>query len=237
VFKITPSGTLTTLYNFCSQTNCTDGANPFALLIQGADGNFYGTASGGSANGQRTVFRITPRGVLKTLHNFCSLANCTDGASPGFSLVQATDGNFYGTTIAGGDSSGPCANSFFAAVGFGTVFKITPGGKLTTLHSFDFLDGFGTPGVAQATNGTFYGTNPLGGPSNSLCTFGTCGTVFSLAVGLDLFVETVPSTGTVGKAVTILGTDLADATHVFLPRQRNLWVTDTVEWCREARLA
>ena len=61
VFKITPGGTLTTLYSFCSQSGCTDGYYSLAGLIQATDGNFYGTTSGGGANGDGTVFKITPR--------------------------------------------------------------------------------------------------------------------------------------------------------------------------------
>ncbi len=71
VFKITPSGGLTTLYSFlCSQTNCTDGLDPTAGLIQGTDGNFYGTTPIGGANKGGTVFKITPRGTLTTLYGF-----------------------------------------------------------------------------------------------------------------------------------------------------------------------
>src|ERR1700678_4416495 len=102
VFRITAAGTLTTLYNFCSQTNCTDGSNPYAGLIQSTDGNFYGTTSQGGANGFGTVFRITPAGQLTTLYSFCAQTNCPDGANPSTRLVQATDGNFYGTTGYGG---------------------------------------------------------------------------------------------------------------------------------------
>src|ERR1022692_4369163 len=122
VFKITPGGTLTTLYNFCSQTNCTDGDQPFAGLVQAADGDLYGTTYGGGANGgYGTVFKITPGGTLTTLYSFCSQSGCTDGAGPEAGLVQAANGNFYGTSYYGGTNGG-------------TVFKITPGGTLTTLH-------------------------------------------------------------------------------------------------------
>ena len=64
VFKMTPGGTLTTLYSFCVQTNCTDGSEPSAGLVQGTDGNFYGTTGYGGADGLGTVFKITPAGTL-----------------------------------------------------------------------------------------------------------------------------------------------------------------------------
>jgi uncharacterized repeat protein (TIGR03803 family) len=168
VFKITKSGMLTTLYSFCSQVGCTDGASPYAWLIQGTDGNFYGTAASGGMSSGGTVFKITPGGTLTTLYNFCSKVDCTDGASPYAGLIQATDGNFYGTTFKGG---GP---------GYGTVFKITKSGKLTTLYSFcsqvGCTDGASpTAGLIQATDGNFYGTtmNGANGTSNA-------GTVFKI---------------------------------------------------------
>lgn len=152
VFKITPDGTLTTLYRFCLQTGCTDGGAPLAGLVQGSDGNFYGTTSyGGGPNLDGTVFKITPTGSLTTLYSFCSQANCTDGNQPHAGLVQATNGDFYGTALGGG------ANNC------GTVFKITSSGTLTTLYSFCSLDqraDGGTPqaGLVQATDGNLYGT-------------------------------------------------------------------------------
>jgi uncharacterized repeat protein (TIGR03803 family) len=149
VFSITPTGTVTTLYSFCSQTGCTDGANPAAGLIQGTDGNLYGTTESGGSYGYGTVFKITLSGTLTTLYSFCSQSNCTDGYSPVTGLVQATDGNFYGTT-----QYGPSGYIF------GTVFKITPSGVLTTLHSFTGgTDGGGTvAGLIQASDGNLYGT-------------------------------------------------------------------------------
>ena len=129
VFKITPGGTLTTLYSFCAQANCTDGQQPYAGLVRGSDGNFYGTTLEGGANtgcslgagSCGTVFKITPGGALTTLHSFCAQAGCADGGNPYAGLVQGSDGNFYGTTFERG------------ANGYGTVFKITPAGTLTTL--------------------------------------------------------------------------------------------------------
>src|ERR1017187_2185978 len=87
--------TLTTLDSF----NGTDGIAPAATLVQGTDGNFYGTTSSGGANGNfGTVFKVAPDGTLTTLYNFCSQANCVDGANPQASLLLGKDGNFYGTT-------------------------------------------------------------------------------------------------------------------------------------------
>jgi len=153
VFKITPGGTLTTIYNFCSQSGCTDGIEPFAGLVQGTDGNFYGTTAFGGANGEGTVFKITPSGTLTTLYSFCSLSGCADGEIPYAGLVQAS-GNFYGTTYAGGTN------------GYGTVFEIAPSGQLTTLYGFGLTDGgFLEGGLVLANNGNLYGMTLFGGSS------------------------------------------------------------------------
>ena len=100
VFKMTPRGTLSTLYKFCSQLYCADGFGPEGGLVQGADGNFYGTTYLGGPTGLGTVFKITPGGALTTLYSFCSRSNCADGSAPEAGLVQGSDGNFYGTTRA-----------------------------------------------------------------------------------------------------------------------------------------
>jgi uncharacterized repeat protein (TIGR03803 family) len=216
VFKITPAGTLTTLYTFCLQgdgIDCPDGAVP-GSLVQAGDGNFYGTTDSGGANceadfgaGCGTAFKITPAGTLTTLYSFCSQGsypNCTDGSYPGAgALIQAADGNLYGTTALGGEVVTGCTSE-----GCGTVFEITTGGALTTLHTFDLTDGYRpVAGLVQDTDGSFYGTT-FGGGANSY------GTVFSLSVGLGPFVTTVPTSGPVNSAVMILGTDLTGATSV-----------------------
>jgi uncharacterized repeat protein (TIGR03803 family) len=164
VFKVTPGGALTTLYSFCVQAECLDGSGPVAGLIQATDGNFYGTTlTGGPAN-SGTVFKITPAGTLTTLYSFCALSGCTDGIRPYGTLVQGSDHNFYGTTIEGGTSSS------------GTVFKIAPSGTLTTLHSFNFLDGESPRGnlIQSRTSNFFYGTTSGGGNSD-------VGTVFKIS--------------------------------------------------------
>jgi uncharacterized repeat protein (TIGR03803 family) len=157
IFKINPSsGKVTTLYSFCTQSGCTDGAGPAAGVIQATDGNFYGTTSGGGANTVGTVFKITAAGKLDTLYSFCPQGGaCTDGITPLAGLVQATDGNFYGTAESGG--------AVFDGYSWGTIFKITPAGKLTTLHSFASTDGASPiSGLVQATDGNLYGTTPSG---------------------------------------------------------------------------
>jgi uncharacterized repeat protein (TIGR03803 family) len=108
VFKITPGGKLTTLYSFCAQTACTGGDYfPEAGLVQATNGDLYGTTYDGGANctstgGCGAVFKITPTGSLTTLYSFCSQANCADGEYPQSGLVQATNGDLYGTTPYGG---------------------------------------------------------------------------------------------------------------------------------------
>jgi uncharacterized repeat protein (TIGR03803 family) len=131
-------------------------------LLQGTDGNLYGTTSAGGAQGQGTVFKVSRAGTVSTLYSFCSRSNCADGSSPYAPLIQATDGNFYGTTLSGG------------AHAAGTIFKITPSGTLTTMHSFSWGDGANPYApLLQATDGNFYGTTQSGG-ANLL------GTVFRL---------------------------------------------------------
>jgi len=212
-YRITPDGTLNTLYNFCSKKDCTDGGFPVAPLIQSANGDFYGTTWSGGAAGYGTVFRVTPEGKLTALYTFCSQTGCTDGAGSAAGLIEATDGNFYGTTYYGGVSG--CEE------GCGTIFKITPRGALTTLYTFcsesECTDGANpNAGLVQATNGDFYGTTYYGGSSfrcSSTEVF-SCGTVFSLSVDLGPFVKTQTTSGKVGNSIKILGTDLTGATSV-----------------------
>jgi uncharacterized repeat protein (TIGR03803 family) len=165
VFAITPMGKFTPLYSFCSQTNCADGESPYAGLIQATNGNLYGTTYGNGTNVYGTVFEITPTGTLTTLYSFCSLTNCADGEGPNVGLVQAADGNFYGTTSQGGANAS------------GTVFDITTTGALTTLYSFcsraNCADGVSPNALVQGTSGNFYGTTLNGTTFND-------GTVFEI---------------------------------------------------------
>jgi uncharacterized repeat protein (TIGR03803 family) len=201
VFKITTAGQLTVLHYF----EGTDGAGPLSPLIQGTDGNFYGTASGGTSNAG-VVFKITASGSLTVLHN---MNGTTDGASPLGGLVQATDGNFYGTNSAGG--SGACSG------GCGTFFKITPSGSFSVLHTFDGTTG-SAPGVTpfQHTNGIIYGNTSAGGTGNiSPCTAGNCGVFYSWrSASLPAFVSLFPYSGKVGNSIEFLGQGFTSSTTV-----------------------
>ena len=205
VFKITSSGTFKTLYHFCTLASCTDGAQPSAKLLQGADGNLYGTTSTGGNFNNGSVFKITTAGKLTTLYSFCKLVACADGKTPAGALIQATDGNFYGTTFLGGGHNQ------------GTIFTLKPTGALTTLYSF--CPQAGCPdganpisALVQDTNGEFYGTAMDGGSTAFSCdgagnggTAAGCGTVFSLSVGLSPFLSLLSTSGKVGAKVGMLG--------------------------------
>lgn len=130
-----------------------------------------------------------------------------DGEQPNASLIQATDGNLYGTTIAGGDLT--CFNG----EGCGTVFKIAPSGTLTTLHKFEATGGLGPLGLVQATNGSFYGTAANGG--NSSC-FDGCGTIFAFSEDLTPFVSFVHNPARVGQTFGILGQGFIGTSRVAL---------------------
>jgi uncharacterized repeat protein (TIGR03803 family) len=196
VFTITPTGTLTTIYTFC-----VDGypfcGGPGALgPALGRHGDFYGTTAFGGAYGEGSIFKITPQGKLTTIYSFCAQIACTDGSDARSGVILGSDGNLYGTTYYGGTYNE------------GTVFRITPAGVLTTLHSFDGTDGYYPIGeMFQATNGVFYGQTTLGGS-------GADGTIFSVSLGLRPFVQTAPTSGTVGTNLIILGNKLKGTTGV-----------------------
>ena len=149
--------TLTDLHSFSGYSG--DGMFPSAL-IQASDGNLYGTTEGGAANDYGTVFQISTSGTLTTLYRF---SGRSDGSEPKAALIQASDGNLYGTTSEGGYD------------GYGTVFKITLSGTLTTLYSFGGGSDGGTPatGLIQGRDGFLYGTTVIGGANND-------GVVFAL---------------------------------------------------------
>ncbi len=196
VFKVTPSGTQTVLYNFTydSTTNtAVNGIYPYGGLVQGRDGNFYGTASGGgNANavcngtlGCGVIFKITPAGKFTLRHSFNgAFATPAEGGGPTGRLLLGSDGNFYGTTTQGGYTVDKVANQ-------GTIFKMTPGGAFTTLISFEGdFNGFTDPdlpyaGLIQGKDGSFYGTSQFGGTSGA-------GTIFKYAGGKVTVLHSFP---------------------------------------------
>jgi uncharacterized repeat protein (TIGR03803 family) len=157
VFKITPSGTYTLLHIFASSGDVT---NPIASLVQGSDGNFYGTTEQGGTNGDGGVFKITPAGTETVLWSF---GGTGDGINGNSNLVIGADGNFYGTCSSGG------------ANGNGTFFKITPTGSETVLYSFGTGSDGQTPygNLVLASDGNFYGTSMVGGTNSQ-------GTIFRI---------------------------------------------------------
>jgi uncharacterized repeat protein (TIGR03803 family) len=155
---IAPPATVTVLVNF----DGTNGDDPFTEnLVQGKDGNLYGTTTYGGSSDDGIIFKMTPGGTITTLHTFTGVG--TDGTIPLSGLVLGVDGNFYGTANQGGTGD------------FGIVYKITPGGTFTTLHSFDETDGaFPASALVQGTDRNFYGTTEYGVP-------GIYGTAFKIS--------------------------------------------------------
>ncbi len=178
IVKITPSGTLTTLYTF---TGLKDGKTP-GSLIQGADGDFYGTtAYGGSSTPQEccgAIFKITPSGTFTVLHDLSPAGD--EGASSGFPLVQGSDGNFYGTLPAGGADDQQN----------GTIFKITPSGNFSVIYPFPGGADGGNPGgsLIQGTDGDFWGNTNAGGSAGNglfykVTSSGTLSVIASIPAG------------------------------------------------------
>ena len=159
IFKITPAGVFTVLHLFSGP----DGGNPQGALLQTSDGTFYGTTTSGNGTASSgNVFKMTADGTVTSLHDFTT---GSDGASPHAGLILGTDGNLYGTASGGGD------------FGYGTVFRITTAGVLTTLHSFNNTDGVDPQApLCAGADGFLYGTTQQGGANSN-------GTVFKINQG------------------------------------------------------
>lgn len=178
IFEITPSGKLTTLYSFCSQSYCSDGATPSAPLVLASNGNLYGVTTAGGPLNYGVAFELAPTGKVTTLYQFCSEITCTDGYTPYSGLIEASDGYLYGTTYYGGTGcSGGC----------GTIYRLSLSGQYSTVYSFcsanvcpSGLNPIG--GVIEGTDGNLYGTTSVGGSIYNNCAgsgFGSpCGTLY-----------------------------------------------------------
>jgi uncharacterized repeat protein (TIGR03803 family) len=163
VYKVGAAGKETVLHRFSN--NGTDGNSPFAPLTFDAAGNLYGSTGNGGVAGAGTLFQVSPAGKETTLYSF---GGGKDGSRPVGKLALDGAGNLYGTTIGGG------------AFDLGTVFKLTPAGRKTVLHSFTWADGFtALGGVVRDSEGNLYGTTEVGGKKD-FCNDRGCGTVFKL---------------------------------------------------------
>jgi uncharacterized repeat protein (TIGR03803 family) len=193
VFRMTLSGAVTLLHSFGNAS----GSQPQAALIQGSDGNFYGTTPKGGTGNAGLLFKITPKGVFSVLH---SLNGTTDGAAPYAGLVQATDGNLYGVAQNAGNGSG---------YGYGTIFKLTTTGKFSVVHTFDEADG-NLPSVTlmQHTNGVLYGNTQNGGG------YLNTGVLFKVKISAKPFVSLLPILGKVGATIEFLGQGFTRTTKV-----------------------
>jgi uncharacterized repeat protein (TIGR03803 family) len=203
-FNVTPAGKLTDLFSFDN----TDGELPAARLVQGTDGNFYGTTLDGGEYGYDVVFKLTHGPKLTVLHN---MNGTSDGSAPYAGLVQATDGNFYGANAYGGTPSANCPG------GCGTIFSITPSGTFNVIHNFDLTDGelpYST--LFQDTNGLIYGMTQLGGTGDvdPSCNSNNCGVIYSVNIGAAPFVALVTSSGRVGTKIGILGQNFSSSSVV-----------------------
>ncbi len=160
VFMVTPTGVETVFYSFDASAAAPPEDVPGVGLLQGADGNFYGTLTSGGALGQGAVFRITPAGEENVIYSFGT--SSADGYDPG-GLIEDSAGNFYVSTQNGGST-----------LAGGTISKVTPAGVETVLHTFTpSVDGSGPSGLILGADGNFYGSAGAPGPTGG-------GTVFMM---------------------------------------------------------
>ena len=193
VFKLTTGGKLTVIHHF----NGMDGKSPRGGVVQGNDGNFYGTALGGGKFNGGVVFKLTPGGSITVQHNFDAYGAPLDGWEP-WTLILATDGNFYGTTHWGGTGGG------------GVLFRITPSGVYSVLHNFNDSTGVTPLSIPmQDTNGQLYGLTEFGGRMA-----GVTGVMYRFNLGLKPFIKLMTKSGRAGQTVEILGQGLTGTTKV-----------------------
>jgi uncharacterized repeat protein (TIGR03803 family) len=186
VFRITTAGVVTTIHRFVG----TDGSWPSGDLFRASDGKLYGTTQTGGAHNAGTIYRIATDGTFTSLHSFDTAAG--DGSQPEGGVIEASDGNFYGTTYYGG-------------IGLGTVFVLTPDGGFATLASFTVSSVGWSPrgALVQGPDGFLYGANSAGGDSG-------CGTIYKLAPG-------VPTTTTSSTTSSTSSSTSTSSTTATLP--------------------
>lgn len=191
IFRLSESGAVGIMHRF------NDGIHPVGPLAQGSDGSFYGVTYYGGTGGTGVIFQLKPDGTYDVLYNF---SGGTDGAFPTSGLVQATDGNFYGTTSGGG--------TFDA----GVLYRLTPSGQFSVLHNFDCVAGCQPMSVLfQHTNGKLYGMTASGGTQGGSAGDGV---FFSYNIGAQPFVSFLPQARKVGAGVQVFGRGFTGTTTV-----------------------
>jgi uncharacterized repeat protein (TIGR03803 family) len=210
IFRLSPAGEFSVLQYL-------NAPGAFSPLVQGPDGQLYGTASASVIGGTGLIFRLTVAGEFTVIHQFV-VSSLSDGARP-VGLTLGSDGNFYGTTISGGNPDANCA--FSAVCGYGTVFRMTPSGILTTLHRFSAGGGGAYPQslLTPGNDGNFYGTTTNGGAAGGGTIFriAPAGTVTTLyAFPLNRFGSANPQTAPLASAAdgSLYGVD-ANSDTVF----------------------
>jgi uncharacterized repeat protein (TIGR03803 family) len=196
VYKATAAGKITVLHVFGGDP---DGTRPIGVLVQGNDGDFYGTTYMGGAFNEGSIFKVSASGAYTLLYSFDFVSPTLYGTYPEAGLTLGTDGNLYGVASRGGINN------------YGAIFQVTPAGDVNFLYSFCSVAGCSdgivpeTP-LIQHTNGKFYGT----ASGNSGC----CGTFFSFDMGLPPFTRSTANQGKVGATVDFLGQGFTDTTSV-----------------------
>jgi uncharacterized repeat protein (TIGR03803 family) len=182
VFKVTSVGQFTLLHSF----GYSDGVGPFAPLLQASDGKLYGTTYDGGPYVAGTIYEITRTGTFSVIHAF--YPHILDGATPLSGLVQASDGNLYGTTSEGGTGNA------------GTIYVIGLGGvNYSVLYNLDGITASQPEAeLSQDTNGILYGDTYAGGTTGY-------GVFFSFENALLPFIIPVPYFGAVGRTIGVLG--------------------------------
>jgi uncharacterized repeat protein (TIGR03803 family) len=190
IVKLTLSGVLKQVHSFSCQKNG-GGSYPFAALIQGADGNYYGTTTGGGTGTYGVLFRLGSGFGETVLHDFSS----TGARDPQAGLMQATDGNLYGVSINSGNLNGSILYSFNPSTS-----------AYSELYLFSGVGFFSAP-LMQHTSGLLYGPSWTGGTQGD-------GFLYSVGMGLGPFVAFVHAQGKVGSMAQILGQGLTGTTGV-----------------------
>jgi uncharacterized repeat protein (TIGR03803 family) len=186
VFKLSPTGTQTVLYSF---TGGADGANPSAGLVRDAAGNLYGTTTSGGTGcngiGCGVVFKLSPTRIETVLYSF---TGGPDGRDPYGGLTTDAAGNLYGTTTAGGRTTGTCKPSAEHPFGCGVVFELIRCDSAASGYEFKVLyrftggaDGSGPNALVRDAAGNLYGTTGYGGATSACDPPSGCGVVFKLS--------------------------------------------------------